>query len=257
MLAVLIAPAGVGAGVWSMPMVMPPATAWKAPERAILHAGGLSITWPLAVARTTLAPGTPITVDVRRLIFAQHRRVARIALVRLGRPNRVLDVVQQAQLEDGSFTVRVPGGRRYVLRIAVGHWRHQSAIRVSTGCLIRNRRPRATLRIDPTVAHAGDTVVSTLANTGSVCVPTGLSYRWQRQLPSGWEPVPPPPNFGFPLIGLTVGPGGTLTDEVPVWDTMKPGRYRLTKDFNAGGTTVLGGPAYQTVASNTLDVVAP
>lgn len=103
----------------------------------------------------------------------------------------------------------------------------------------------ATHSLDRVQARAGERVQVTITNTGDTCLYDELDSYWERQLVGGgWERVSEPAwHPGTPdapervesprqtedrYIGMM---GASWTVSIPVWSSMHPGRYRLTKSL--------------------------
>jgi hypothetical protein len=251
-IAVGLIAAGVAAAAPSDPVSSPPLDA--PPATTVLRHGGLAVRWPVAT-HAQVAPGRWLVIRVRQQSAAPDP--AHVAFVRLG-PRGARRTVAAARLREGRFTVRIPNavGARYRLRVAIGGWTHATLVRVVADCtqLSPPGRSAATLTLDRVAAATGETVTATLANTGEVCLSTGLGFEWQQRTAEGaWEPVTTVPSLPVPEIAVLVAPGETHAEEWPVQQELTPGTYRLVKQVTAQTRRA----PTRTIASGALDVLAP
>jgi hypothetical protein len=251
------------------------------------HAGGTRIDWPLKQATTTVAPGTTLTVTVRRTGKAARSAPVTVALVRITQKGKAMRRVATRRAREGKLSVRVPkgDGRLYELRLTLGHLHQVGRVRTPAAPAPVTPAPpapspaptptppaspwadcpaggtsAAELRLDaPGVpVHPGDRVATTFADTGVSCLATGYGGRWERRADDGsWVEVPS--YEPVPAIAIILKPGGVFASTVRVPVDATPGHYRLGKSATvepSPGIDPATGHAPYVWAYAELDVVA-
>jgi hypothetical protein len=249
------------------------------------HAGGTRIDWPLKQATTTVAPGTTLTVTVRRTGKAGRSAPVTVSLVRITRTGKAMRRVATRRAREGRLSVRVPkgDGRLYELRLTLGRLHQVGRVRTPAAPVPATPAPpttpapspapspaptpgadcladgtlAATLRLDApdTPVHPGDRIAFTLTATGTGCLLTGAGGGLQRRADDGtWVTVPL--TEPVPAIAVVVKPGQGLSTSVRVPDDAPPGRYRVTKSVDAPrAPSTVGHPEPALLPTVELDVV--
>ena len=87
--------------------------------------------------------------------------------------------------------------------------------------------------VDREVARPGESLKLTIDNRGPTHLAYGLAYRLERWQ-GRWKLVNREQAFALVLLG--VGPGDRAEQEIRLPAELKPGRYRVTKQFTGRGT---------------------
>lgn len=232
----------------------PPA---ERPNAEQLRAYGVSVAWPLRAGSVEAAPGTTLTVRVRRI--AGHRgRVVRVTFARTTRSGKILKRIAGKRLRRGTFRVRVPKqpGRQYVLTLRVGKRTYRGWVRtapptpaspepasppVTAGpvplvpgpggpqyadpvCALDAGTSAASVTPSPAVVAAGAALDAVIQNTGARCLQGVSPYLLARRVGDEWVEVPV---GNVSVEGRIYRPGDTYPLRVHVPAESPPGRYRV------------------------------
>jgi Big-like domain-containing protein len=91
-----------------------------------------------------------------------------------------------------------------------------------------------TLSLDREHAAPGDTLELTIENGTPNRLEYGVAYRLERRTPDGWRWVNR--DAAFILILKMIAPGARDREEIQLADDLKPGRYRIVKEFDDPAT---------------------
>jgi hypothetical protein len=186
------------------------AASW-APDARVLARDGVRVGWPLRQERTTLRPGTSLTVTVGPAGTSRVAHLADVALLRVTARGVPMSVIGHRRLRSGRYTVKLPAGdgRLYALRLTVARHRWQALVTT----------PAAATAIEPTTAPSQTSVTPGRTNTAP---PPGVDDGTS----AGFDPAPiepPGPQWVDPCT-VTTGVSATwrLDSLTAVADALVP-----------------------------------
>jgi hypothetical protein len=190
------------------------------PDAQALRHAGLAVTWPLHASTTTAAPGTRLTVTVRRLRAGAPR--ATVELLRVARSGRVLERIAARRLRSGHARFTVPAGTstHWALHLQAGRLAYTSWIDPPPGMpdpCPSSGTPAATLTLAAPTLPAGGSIGYTLRDTGT------------------WADVPS--TKSFITIAYILRPGTAYSGTATPEPSMTPGHYRLVVGYTPSPVT--------------------
>ena len=203
---------------------------------------GVKLTWPLAAAGTSLAPGSKVNVKVR----SSHRRAV-VSLLRADPRGIPTWLLARRTLRSGTFTAALPAdqGATYQLRAVIAGKRYWgwittpapaqpilntpvlAVVPLPLDCDVA-LPPQGDLAAMPATVHAGETVDVAIRNTGNSCMwaPSGCVIGAGKIVQDGTVGPADPSMVCATVVTLVARPGETWTG---TWTApATPGRYRLS-----------------------------
>ena len=93
--------------------------------------------------------------------------------------------------------------------------------------------PHVSLALDPTRAHAGDTLQLTLENFGDTRLEYSGAYRLEQRVGDHWRWINR--DALFRALLQVIEAGKTEQEEIQMPDNLEPGRYRVVRSFSPSG----------------------